>query len=67
MMPGVWNINVEAPNGAKAHFTFDTGKSKDPFGDMTRQFSELVCRMPEHDPELMTEAGRVQPRRQAQG
>lgn len=66
MMSGEWKIEVKAPNGAKANFVFDTTKSKDPFGDMTRQFSDLVCRMPEHDPEPMKETARTQPRRQVQ-
>jgi hypothetical protein len=51
---GEWKVSIEAPNGATAEFVFDTGKSTDPFGEMTRQFSDLICRMPEHDPEPLT-------------
>jgi hypothetical protein len=46
-----WNINIEAPNGATAHFVFDEEKSTDPAKAMTKQFGELVSQMREHDPE----------------
>jgi hypothetical protein len=59
-----WNINIEAPNGATAHFVFDEEKSKDPAKAMTEQFGELVSQMREHDPEPMTSKGRTQPRRE---